>query len=262
MIAALADAGAVLGRADYLDAARGAADVPARAACATPDGRLLRTYNAGEREARRLPRGPRVPARGAARPLRGDVRGALVRRGARARRRDRRALRRRRARRLLLDRRRPRAARRAAQGPRGHADPVGRLGRRARPAAPRRAHRRARLRGAGGRAAARCCTSSPPRHPQAFGHLLQALDFYLAPRREVALAGDPAGVAALAARRARGAAARTSCSPAGRATAPTAVPLLEGRTPVDGRAAAYVCERFACRTPVTEPDELRALLES
>jgi uncharacterized protein YyaL (SSP411 family) len=39
------------------------------------------------------------------------------------------------------------------------------------------------------------------------------------------------------------------------------VPLLDVRGPVDGHAAAYVCERFACQRPVTEPDELAALLQ-
>jgi len=38
------------------------------------------------------------------------------------------------------------------------------------------------------------------------------------------------------------------------------VPLLKGRDPVDGHAAAYVCEHFACERPVTEPKELEALL--
>jgi hypothetical protein len=38
------------------------------------------------------------------------------------------------------------------------------------------------------------------------------------------------------------------------------VPLLAGRDLVQGRAAAYVCESFACRRPVADPEELRALL--
>ncbi|HEV2875382.1 MAG TPA: thioredoxin domain-containing protein [Thermoleophilaceae bacterium] len=93
-----------------------------------------------------------------------------------------------------------------------------------------------------------------PKHPQAFGHLLQAMDFHLATVKEVALVGDDLHPLE---RVVRGE-FRPHVVVAG--GAPHGVPLLQDRPPVDGRAAAYVCERFACKAPVTEPEELERLL--
>jgi uncharacterized protein len=43
-------------------------------------------------------------------------------------------------------------------------------------------------------------------------------------------------------------------------SADLAIPLLTGRTAVDGQPAAYVCSDFSCRAPVTGPDQLRDAL--
>ena len=103
------------------------------------------------------------------------------------------------------------------------------------------------------------------RHPDAFGHFLQALDFHLSPTREVALvapAGEAAPAAALAelARVVR-AAYRPHLVLAGGREGAEAPELMQGRTALEGRPAAYVCENFTCRMPVGEPDQLKGELD-
>ena len=95
------------------------------------------------------------------------------------------------------------------------------------------------------------------RQPLALGHLLQALDLYLAAPREVAIVGAGPLTGALRTRyRPHLVLAGTDAA----STAGTAVALLRGRELVAGRQAAYVCERFACQLPVTELAALEALL--
>jgi hypothetical protein len=96
------------------------------------------------------------------------------------------------------------------------------------------------------------------RHPLGFGHALQAFDFYLAAVREVAIVGEPPESASLV--RVLRDGYRPHLVLAGGAG--DGVPLLDGRTAVDGHAAAYVCERFVCQAPVTTPDALAAALGS
>jgi uncharacterized protein len=89
-----------------------------------------------------------------------------------------------------------------------------------------------------------------PRAPSAFGWALCALDLYLSAPRELAIVGGADSVVARAAVGGFDPNAVVAFGPA------DDVPLLEGKTLVDGRPAVYVCERFACRAPVTDPAEL------
>ena len=89
-----------------------------------------------------------------------------------------------------------------------------------------------------------------PRAPSAFGWALCALDLHLSPPRELAIVGDPQSDVARAALRGFDPNSVVAFGPA------DDVPLLEGKTPVDGKPAVYVCERFACQAPVTDPAQL------
>jgi uncharacterized protein len=98
------------------------------------------------------------------------------------------------------------------------------------------------------------------RHAQAFGHLLQAMHFYFLPKREVALVGDRLeALAAVVRRRFHPTIVLAGTKP-GDSAAEAAIPLLRNRTPVDREPTAYVCENFACNLPVTDPEALERQL--
>jgi uncharacterized protein YyaL (SSP411 family) len=113
----------------------------------------------------------------------------------------------------------------------------------------------------------RLVSSAVTRVPTAFGWALCALDLYLSPPRELAIVGPvdtPVARAALFPFQpntvvAVGDGVRPSDTAAGdmpQGLTPSDVPLLAGKLLVDGRPAVYVCERFACKAPVTDPAEL------
>jgi hypothetical protein len=89
-----------------------------------------------------------------------------------------------------------------------------------------------------------------PRAPSAFGWALCALDLYLSPPREIAIVGPPDSAVARAALRGLDPSVVVAFGPS------EEVPLLAGKGLVDGKPAVYVCERFACQAPVTDPAAL------
>ena len=104
------------------------------------------------------------------------------------------------------------------------------------------------------------------RYPSGFGRYLSALDFHLGPVAEIALVWPPGEERALAPlidtvfgryqpnRVVVGA-------PVG-SPAATGVPLLAERGVVNGRPTAYVCQHYVCQLPVTEPEALARQLDA
>jgi uncharacterized protein YyaL (SSP411 family) len=85
------------------------------------------------------------------------------------------------------------------------------------------------------------------RAPSAFGWGLVALDLHLSSPRELAIVGPVDSEVARAALEPWQPRSVVAVGPA------DDVPLLTGKELVGGEPAVYVCERFACRAPVTDP---------
>jgi hypothetical protein len=89
------------------------------------------------------------------------------------------------------------------------------------------------------------------RSPSFFAWALCALDLHFSPPREIAIVGRPEDEVARAALEGFEPNTVVAFGPS------EDVPLLEAKTIVDGKPTVYVCERFACRAPVTDPGALR-----
>jgi uncharacterized protein len=99
-----------------------------------------------------------------------------------------------------------------------------------------------------------------PRAPLAFPHMLAALDWYLSPVVQIAVAGNVSDERTI--RLANIPYERPLPARVLAVGVSDRVPLLAGRGPLQGEPAAYVCEHFACRLPVTDPSQLREQLVS
>jgi hypothetical protein len=101
------------------------------------------------------------------------------------------------------------------------------------------------------------------RYPTGFAQWLVAVDLAAYPIDEVAIVGgpgDPDTTALLAVVRAGFRPGTVIALAGSSAAAASAVPLLRDRPMIDGRATAYVCQGFACLRPTTSPADLDAQL--
>ena len=95
-------------------------------------------------------------------------------------------------------------------------------------------------------------------YPSGFGQWLNVAKFMLSAPREIALMGSGDAIAPLL-KVIRGGYRPFQVVAAGEEGS---LPLLENRPQIDGKGTAYVCRRFVCQAPVTGPEELALQLGS
>jgi uncharacterized protein YyaL (SSP411 family) len=100
--------------------------------------------------------------------------------------------------------------------------------------------------------------------PASFTFMMTALDFALGPSYEVVVAGEPEAEDTREMLRALGRAyvphASVVLRPAEHAEIAELAPFIEDMPQVEGRATAYVCERFSCRAPTADAADMLAAL--
>jgi len=115
------------------------------------------------------------------------------------------------------------------------------------------------------KAAERALASVTPflaRYPTGFASWLSAASLLVDGIVELAIVGDPADddTRRLVAAASEGGRANLVVAVAADPGS-SIIPLLEGRSQIDGRPTAYVCRQFACRLPVTDEAALRRQLD-
>ncbi len=97
------------------------------------------------------------------------------------------------------------------------------------------------------------------RYPSAFGYALSAADFLLSTPKEVAIVGNNAAdIRPLLEETWRTYLPNKVVAPGFDGAQP--IPLLENRPLLNGQPTAYVCEHYTCKQPVNEPSALAAQL--
>jgi uncharacterized protein YyaL (SSP411 family) len=105
----------------------------------------------------------------------------------------------------------------------------------------------------------RIIASQLRQYPQGFGRALSAMEFYLAETKEVVIVGSSNSdlVREVLMAYLPNAVIAHSQVPEDQAAV---IPLFAGRGVVDGRPTAYVCENFVCQRPVTTVAEIIELI--
>ena len=104
--------------------------------------------------------------------------------------------------------------------------------------------------------------------PGAYAQCLMAYEFSRGPRQEIVIAGDPTDPDTRALLRE----VSSRFLPLSivlvhelgktKKDLEDLAPWVEAQVMVDGKPTAYVCENYACKLPVTDPEKLRKLLDS